>query len=167
MSFLGAIGTTVLDFWWHIFWVSKPEWVLPYWPFYRGKCNEHSLRSTSGATHANLFVSGIAASHFSTCISRGGTWLRFKWAITHSGFFLIHIVEAIVMYIPWDLPLVLHIANRLTVDIVRWQFKMMAQYCHLAVHYPSHMRRSALYYYCIMLACFTLLKPQVTCHGGK
>ena len=30
MSFFGATGTPVLDFWWRLFWVSKPEWVLPY-----------------------------------------------------------------------------------------------------------------------------------------
>ena len=28
--FCGATDTTVLDFWWHLLWVSKPEWVLPY-----------------------------------------------------------------------------------------------------------------------------------------
>ena len=27
MSFLGATGTPVLDFWWRLLWVSKPEWV--------------------------------------------------------------------------------------------------------------------------------------------
>ena len=30
MSFFGATLTTVLDFWWRLLWVSKPEWVLPY-----------------------------------------------------------------------------------------------------------------------------------------
>ena len=30
MSFFGATGTPVLDFWWCILWVLKPEWVLPY-----------------------------------------------------------------------------------------------------------------------------------------
>ena len=29
-SYFGAIGTPVLDFWWCLLWVSKPEWVLPY-----------------------------------------------------------------------------------------------------------------------------------------
>ena len=28
-----------------------------------GECNVHSLRSTSGATHADLLAAGIAASH--------------------------------------------------------------------------------------------------------
>ena len=32
----------------------------------------------------NLLVAGIAASHFPTCISRSGTWLRFEWAITRT-----------------------------------------------------------------------------------
>ena len=52
--------------------------------FCRAKCNVHSSRSTSGATHANLLMASIAASHFPTCISRGGSWLRFEWAITHT-----------------------------------------------------------------------------------
>ena len=30
MSFFGATGTPVLDFWWCLLWGSKPEWVLPY-----------------------------------------------------------------------------------------------------------------------------------------
>ena len=30
MSYFGATGTPVLDFWWRLFWVSKPKWVLPY-----------------------------------------------------------------------------------------------------------------------------------------
>ena len=42
--------TPVLDFWWRLHWVSKPEWVLPY-SHCGGKCNVHFLRSTSGATH--------------------------------------------------------------------------------------------------------------------
>ena len=28
--FFEATGTPVLDFWWHLLWGSKPEWVLPY-----------------------------------------------------------------------------------------------------------------------------------------
>ena len=35
MSFFGATGTPVLDFWWRLLWVSKPEWVLPYSLFLR------------------------------------------------------------------------------------------------------------------------------------
>ena len=30
MSFFGATDTPVFDFWWRLFWGSKPEWVLPY-----------------------------------------------------------------------------------------------------------------------------------------
>ena len=30
MSICGATDTRVLDFWWRLLWVSKPEWVLPY-----------------------------------------------------------------------------------------------------------------------------------------
>ena len=58
MSFFGATGTPVLDFWWHLLWVSKPEWVLPY-SHCGGECNVHSLRSTSGATHADLLAASL------------------------------------------------------------------------------------------------------------
>ena len=44
MSFFGATGTPVLDFWWRLLW---------------GKHNVHSLRSTSGATLADLLVAGV------------------------------------------------------------------------------------------------------------
>ena len=53
--FFGATGTLVLDFWWRLLWVSKPEWVLPC----GGKCNVHSPRSTSGSTHADLLAAGM------------------------------------------------------------------------------------------------------------
>ena len=33
---------------------------------------------------AKLLTAGIAAGHFPTCISRGGSWLRFKWAMTRT-----------------------------------------------------------------------------------
>ena len=74
----------VLDFWWRLLWVSKPEWFLPYLLFCGGKCNVHSPRSTSGATHANLLVVSIAAGHLPICISRGGTWLGFEQEITRT-----------------------------------------------------------------------------------
>ena len=52
--------------------------------FYGGECNVHSLRSTSGAAPADFLTASIAAGHFLTCISRGGTWLRFEQAITRT-----------------------------------------------------------------------------------
>ena len=52
--------------------------------FCRGECNVHSLRSTSGATPADLLMTSITAGHISTCISRGGSWFRFKLAINHT-----------------------------------------------------------------------------------
>ena len=59
MSFFGATGTSVLDFWWSLPWVSKPEWVLPYSLFCGGECNVHSPRFTSGATLTNLLAAGV------------------------------------------------------------------------------------------------------------
>ena len=52
--------------------------------FCGGECTVHSPRSISGATPANLLAAGIVASHFPTCISSGGSWLRFKRAITQT-----------------------------------------------------------------------------------
>ena len=44
----------------------------------------HSLRFTSSATCTDLLAAGSAASHFPTCISRGGTWLGFERVIAHT-----------------------------------------------------------------------------------
>ena len=57
MSIFGATGTPVLDFWWHLLWVSKPEWAMPY-SHCRGKHNVCSPRSTSSTTLADLLVAG-------------------------------------------------------------------------------------------------------------
>ena len=56
MSYFVVTGTPVLNFWWCLHWVSKPEWVLPYSLFCRGECNVHYLRSTYGATLADLLM---------------------------------------------------------------------------------------------------------------
>ena len=73
-----------------------------------------------------------------------------------------------VMYISWDLPLVLHLANLLVVSIVEWQFKMMAQCCHLLAHSlclesnPSHIHRSDIFTIWLMsqgLSTFWLMTP--------
>ena len=56
------------------------------------------------------------------------------------GFSLIRIVEANVMYIPWDPPLVLHIANLLTDSIVgHWPGSYLTQgyYCVPVVRLES------------------------------
>ena len=58
MSFFGATGTPVLDFWSRLLWVSKPEWVLPYSLFCGGECNVCSPRFASGGTLADLLVAG-------------------------------------------------------------------------------------------------------------
>ena len=55
----------------------------------------HSPRSNSGATHANLLVAGITAGHFPTYISRCGTWLGFKWAITQMDFLIFFKISTI------------------------------------------------------------------------
>ena len=52
--------------------------------FCRGECNVHSLRSTSSATHVDLLMATIAACYFPLSISRGGSWLGIKRAITRT-----------------------------------------------------------------------------------
>ena len=86
MSYFGATGTPVLDFWWRLLWVSKPEW-----------------------------------------------------------FCLIRIAEANVMYISWDPPLVLHVADLLTDSIAgRRPGSYLAQgyYCVAAVSLEPTINRS-------------------------
>ena len=64
MSICGATDTPVLDFWWHLLWVSKPEWVLPYSHLVEAyMIYIHSLRFTSGATPLLVYNASIAASH--------------------------------------------------------------------------------------------------------
>ena len=57
--------------WWHILWVSKPEWAALI-ILARGIHVTHSLRFTYGATPANLLVASIAAElFFSTYLQAG------------------------------------------------------------------------------------------------
>ena len=70
MSYFGATGTPVLDFWWRLLWVSKPEWVLPYL-HHGGECHVHSPRSTSGATTCQPLDGRHAASPVPTYYCRG------------------------------------------------------------------------------------------------
>ena len=61
MSFFLATGTPVLDFWWRLLWVSKPEWVLPYSLF-------------SGTTPANLLMAStqpVTSPHTSAEVGLG------------------------------------------------------------------------------------------------
>ena len=89
MSYFGATGTPVLDFWWRLLWVSKPEW-----------------------------------------------------------FCLIRIAEANVMYISWDPPLVLHVADFLTDSIAGRQpgsYLAQGYYCVAAVSLEPAINRSWSY----------------------
>ena len=62
-------------------------------------------------TCANLLEAGSTAGHFPTCISRGGTWLRFEQMITHTEGKQASIVPAtrlfafFILYISTSLPL--------------------------------------------------------------
>ena len=63
-----ATDTPVLDFWWHLLWVSKPEWAA----LFTFGIGIRSLRFTSGVTAANLLRPAwqpIAFPH--ACFSRG------------------------------------------------------------------------------------------------
>ena len=60
--FCGPTNIGVLDFWWHLIWVSKPGWI----PFLHASsplCNGFH-RFTSGATPADHLVAGHAAEPF-------------------------------------------------------------------------------------------------------
>ena len=70
--FVGATDTPVLDFWWRLLWVSKPEWVLPYSHLVL-LCVTCSLRFTFGPTPANLLVVSMAAKPISICEGIGRT----------------------------------------------------------------------------------------------
>ena len=59
-SFFGATDTPVLDFWWCLLWVSKPE-LAALFKLCGGVHVTHSLRFTSGATPADLFAASMAA----------------------------------------------------------------------------------------------------------
>ena len=68
--FRGATDTPVLDFWWYLLWVSKPEWAVLF-SLGRCVCDVHSLKFTSGVTHADLLVASMAAELLSS------TYLQF------------------------------------------------------------------------------------------
>ena len=81
--FLAHIYTSVL-LWWCLTWVSKPEWVLPYSHFVDSSAMYIAL---DPHLVLHLSTSWWPASQpvtFLICISRGGSWLRFKRAITHT-----------------------------------------------------------------------------------
>ena len=67
--------------------------------------------------------------------------VSFRFQI-QSGICLNCIAEANIIYIPWDPPLVLHIANLLTVNIVGWWCKMDLPYLHCRGKYNIHSLRS-------------------------
>ena len=73
-KFLGDIGpfcwasdTLVLDFWWHLLAVSKPEWTASF-ALGRGLHVTCFLRFTSGATPANILVPSMAAEPFQSLV---------------------------------------------------------------------------------------------------
>ena len=68
--FHGATDTQVLDFWWYLLWVSKPEWAVLF-SLGRCVCDVHSRKFTSGVTYADLLVASMAAELFSS------TYLQF------------------------------------------------------------------------------------------
>ena len=58
MSYFGATGTPVLDFYSDVSSGFQSQSGLPY-SHCRGECNVRSLRSTSGATCADLLAAGL------------------------------------------------------------------------------------------------------------
>ena len=67
---------------------------------------------------------------------------------SQSGFSLIRMAEASIMYIPWDPPLMLHVANLLTVSIVGQQFKTVVQ-----LYFGSFNQMNFLQIFHVILVC--------------
>ena len=63
-TWFGDTDTPVLDFWWSLLWVSKPEWAALF-TLGEGRHVTHFLRFTSGLTPAELLVANMAAKPFS------------------------------------------------------------------------------------------------------
>ena len=75
-SFYGATDIPVLDFWWCLLWVSKPERASLF-ALGKGIHITHSLIFTSGATSADLLAASIDAEPISSTYlwpGIGGTW---------------------------------------------------------------------------------------------
>ena len=68
--FCGAIDTPILDFWWRLLSVSKPEWAALF-ALGGGICDIRSLRFTSGVTPVDLLVASQPTASPHACFSRG------------------------------------------------------------------------------------------------
>ena len=66
----GATKTPVLDFWWCLLWVSKPEWAA-FFVLGEGVCYTFP-RFVSGVTPADLLVASMAAELFSSTYLQTG-----------------------------------------------------------------------------------------------
>ena len=80
--FCGATDITVLDFWWCLLWVSKPEWVTLFalgggiyvtWP----------LRFTSGVIPADLLVASMAAEPLPSIYLQAGISGAQNWDVSY------------------------------------------------------------------------------------
>ena len=80
MSLCGATNAPVLHFWWHLLWVSKPEWAAL---FILGRSihDVHFLRFTSRATPADLLVANMATKPFSSTYLQTNIGGAPDWAI--------------------------------------------------------------------------------------
>ena len=76
--FYRETDTPVLEFWWCLLWVSKPEWTALF-VFSGGILVTHTLRFTSGATPADHLVASIAAKPFSPTYLWAGIGWAWNW----------------------------------------------------------------------------------------
>ena len=63
-AILWATDNPVLNFWWHLLWVEKPEWAALF-ALGKGICDICSLRFISNVTPAGLLMGSMAAGNFS------------------------------------------------------------------------------------------------------
>ena len=104
------------------------------------------LRSTSGATHADLLVAGITADHFPTCISISRTWLEFEQSITWTEDERSTIVPATRLYIICNLASPLFI-KRCVLCCELQIYLSFARKCHV----PCSAERKNLFPFCASL----------------
>ena len=80
--FCGVTDTIVLNFWWHLLCVSKPEWAALF-AFGWGIHVTWSLRFTSGLTPAEILAASLAAKLFSSMYMQASIGEARNWDLLY------------------------------------------------------------------------------------
>ena len=81
--FCRVTDTPVLDFWWHLLWISKPEWA-PLFTLGNGICVTVPWDSPSGVTPANLLAASMAAKLMSLPHTCDQVLVGLEWETYHA-----------------------------------------------------------------------------------